>query len=803
MRMPTVGGEEKDGGFMAMLNDRSGALTNRTTESPAPGARPRGAGLGREEFTGNKARTAVVKDNQDMERPSGLRQLLESHRSALEAALLGHFREASEKTAAQLTQLESKLDELHRSLSRGENVRWPTALEEHIGTQDSWLTRKSTRSMAAPATPMPARVTRRVLLQEDADTQPRGPVASMNSFWNSTELEDRTDGVARLGSGKPGREHGGKAVTMDLENDTESRGAGSALASASASAVLGRRSLATASATNSTMLGRKTARKTAKGRASRRSCVERKTRNSGLDALRQTMANYPRKTRKTARQTSRPPSTGSASVVDDDLEALQAAQGHFKLARDMESIQHKFLCGGRVTSAPFLDTFSMILIFTSMIHMAVEADLSIKMIDAGGQDGLPGWLFGFDVLFTVLFIGELALRLYVQGKYFCSKRNRAWNIFDTFIVVVQTMDVIVRVSNLGFVRSLRVLRAIRAARIIRTVHHVRELRLMVASIFCSLGSLTWALVLLVLVLFLQAMCLMQTLQAHLENNPVELEHPGLLKYYGSLGSTMLSLFMAITGGINWIELIQPLQTISEWYIVAFVLYVTFVLLGMLNILTAVFVESTNKIAEVDAELVVQEQIERDNSALNQMRVFFEEADLDGSGSITADEFEAKLSDEKCSAQLQLLDLDVWTVRGLFRLLDMDECGVHIEELVYAMMRLRGSAKAVDVATLLYENKRIVNRLTLFMNFTEECFAEMQDTIFSIVTGDFHKPGSDSEDENEDEGEDSESDRELEVVKEVNNFDHEEDFEDMEEMVQEAEVKAEALRGSLTSLKSSL
>merc|ERR1719223_819973 len=57
-------------------------------------------------------------------------------------------------------------------------------------------------------------------------------------------------------------------------------------------------------------------------------------------------------------------------------------------------------------------------------------------------------------------------------------------------------------SNMSGIRILRVLRLVRTLRIIRVVNFFRSLRLMVCCIFNSLMSLMWALLLLLMTMYL-------------------------------------------------------------------------------------------------------------------------------------------------------------------------------------------------------------------------------------------------------------------------------------------------------------
>jgi len=70
----------------------------------------------------------------------------------------------------------------------------------------------------------------------------------------------------------------------------------------------------------------------------------------------------------------------------------------------------------------------------------------------------------------------------------------------------------------------------------------------------------------------------------------------------------------------------------------------------------------------------------------------------------------------------LLGLDVSEARGLFQLLDIDDDQeVSIEELVHGITRLKGGAKGLDLATVMFENKKVHLRLDAFMHFVEDQF----------------------------------------------------------------------------------
>jgi len=277
---------------------------------------------------------------------------------------------------------------------------------------------------------------------------------------------------------------------------------------------------------------------------------------------------------------------------------------------------------------------------------------------------------------------------------------------------------------------LRSFRVVRAARILHTLKFVPALRLMVASITCSIGSLFWAGVMMVMILFVWAMGIQQLIQSTLESRGMHDQHPRLMELYGTLPSTMLSLFMAISGG-DWKKLAEPLEYLSRFYTGLYVVFVSMTLFGMLNILTAVFVEATTKVSKVDSDLVIQDALEQEKDMIGQLKDLFIEADVDNNGCLSQEEFETKLEDSRFRAQMKLLDLNIFEAQGLFQLLDVEDTNeVEIDNIVYGLMCLKGSAKAVDMATMIYDNKRLLSKLANFAKLTDSNFQELREAITS-------------------------------------------------------------------------
>merc|ERR1719428_216447 len=113
----------------------------------------------------------------------------------------------------------------------------------------------------------------------------------------------------------------------------------------------------------------------------------------------------------------------------------------------------------------------------------------------------------------------------------------------------------------------------------------------------------------------------------------------------------------------------------------------------------------------DQELVIEEELSRKGSDVNEFVRMFEEADADGNGNVSWDEFTAHMEDDRVKAYFRVLDLNIDEAEQLFVLLDPHKNGeVSIDDFVKGCVRMKGGAKSVDIQTLLFYNKQILDDL---------------------------------------------------------------------------------------------
>lgn len=385
---------------------------------------------------------------------------------------------------------------------------------------------------------------------------------------------------------------------------------------------------------------------------------------------------------------------------------------------NLKKVDAKIHCIEELAESNAFKVFSAALIFSNTIFIGIEVDTSMGRALERPPVDMPTWFRDVNFVFCMAFTVELLIRIFAYRSRFFIGVDWRWNLFD-FLMVGSSLveEFLGSGSNLSSIRILRVLRVVRTLRIIRIVNFFRNLRLMVCCIFNSLMSLMWALLLLLMTMYLFSIVCVQGAseflrEKGLDTQPVN-EFPsgsrgdkmgdeeiwaGLNLQYSSVLRSLFTLLMAISGGTDWYEAVRPLMTIHIIYAPVFASYVLFVMFGVLNVLSAVFVEHAFDVR--DRDLLIQAETERTKDFMTDMSELFKEADSDRSGNLTWEEMQEYLKDERVSMYMSTHQLDVSDVAFMFKVLDADQTGeVALEEFVLGCFRLKGHARCLDVLRL--------------------------------------------------------------------------------------------------------
>lgn len=177
----------------------------------------------------------------------------------------------------------------------------------------------------------------------------------------------------------------------------------------------------------------------------------------------------------------------------------------------------------------------------------------------------------------------------------------------------------------------------------------------------------------------------------------------LLTSFGSVGQTMRSLYLAALNGQQWYDIAKPLAECSSLHVFVFIGYMTICLLGVLNMITGVFITSALKFVERDDKSVIKIQL----------RDIFDAANTNNSGILTQEELAEHLQNPQLVRYLDDIDMAPEDARSLFRLLDYEKTGeIKIIDMVETAVKLHGPAKALDLAVLRFRHEEMMKFVTL-------------------------------------------------------------------------------------------
>lgn len=351
----------------------------------------------------------------------------------------------------------------------------------------------------------------------------------------------------------------------------------------------------------------------------------------------------------------------------------------------MEELEEEVSCLARLVTSDYFDYSMATLLCLNALFIGVQVEVM-------SQQTSPHPLVGFqviDVLFTLAFLVELILRLIAFGFRFFTMSGWQWHWFDLFVVMFSVADELTKYVFAGsdldeVVEKLGVLRLLRLGRVIRLVRMVRlipSLKSLVYLISASMNSFFWTSVLLLI--------LMYVVSVYFTELATDLKHGGVtnLDDWSSIGSSVMTLFQAISGGADWRDLVEnfPEQTYTL-NVTILAMYVAFATLVMLNLVTGVFVEGAQRIAKE----------ERQRDLIKVVRSLHAIAETSGDGEVSWSEFEGCLESKAMQDFLKAFDMDAHKAKAIFEVVDTDKSGtISLEEFVSAATTMHGPVKLAD------------------------------------------------------------------------------------------------------------
>lgn len=379
--------------------------------------------------------------------------------------------------------------------------------------------------------------------------------------------------------------------------------------------------------------------------------------------------------------------------------------------------------------SPIFDFASAILIVVNAVTIGAQADYEARH----ATSTVP---LGYEILektFCILFTAELGFRIFAFRGQFLSRTGAFWAFFDVFVVTAQLVEEILLLiwhgtgaANMSFMRLMRILRLVRILRVVRIIRFMDELRNLVVSIMNSMRSLFWTLMLLLLGIYGIGVYFTQLIADYrIVNREIgEADNDFLVTHWGGLLVSMLSLFQAMSGGIDWNDLCAPLMThISPVQGIVFSGYIAFTVLALTNVVTGVFVEGALKSAKEEEEDIF----------LQGLYELFSNNDTDNTGQITTDQFRGIFESPDMHSHLANMGVNPFEAASLFALLDDDKSGtIDYNEFVGGCMRLRQAAKAIDIIMVMHEAQEIQRVVCEFIERADANFSKLDEFEGQVI-----------------------------------------------------------------------
>lgn len=313
-------------------------------------------------------------------------------------------------------------------------------------------------------------------------------------------------------------------------------------------------------------------------------------------------------------------------------------------------------------------------------------------------ESVPEWIEIIEFVFLAIYVLELALRVIVYGPLVLRSRMVK---FDAFLVFCALLDVVMtysmKNSPVSQMMLIRLLRLGRLARALRLLVQFQTLWQLVQGLFHSLGTLVWMFVLLAVLLYISAIAGLEMISV---NPSLPLDHPYNEAVIGNFGDfskavlTNIQIFSFDSIG----SVYRPVIRENMWSFFYFISVILILSIALMNLVTAVMVNSSLEMAGEDKEAKKAWEAARKAKQMEQLKEMFFELDEDGSGELTLDEIEN--APEEAQENLQeIAGTDDLT--ELFDLLDYDGGGtVGVKEFCDGVLKTtEGQPGALELSRL--------------------------------------------------------------------------------------------------------
>lgn len=403
-----------------------------------------------------------------------------------------------------------------------------------------------------------------------------------------------------------------------------------------------------------------------------------------------------------AQKVSRPPSRGRSML--SEAGALQTTRTNPHSSCVCQRLE-------QVIESPAFELLTGAAIFVNCAIIAL--DMQFAGMDTGyemGFDGYeqsvrkrwPGVRDAFALaegVLAVYFVVELVLRFAVQ-------RSRLFRVIMNWIDIVAVLMTAVAYVYHGPGQSdldaamFRALRLVKLTRTVKLVEHADALHLLRKSIVASASTCGWSVVILLVVQAIAGMVLNVFLRDYLDDTSIPVdERKEVFAYYGTFTRTLITMFEVHLA--NWGPACRILvDHVGEPLAFLFLAYRCLAGFAILNVITAVFIQQTMKVARQDRDVMLIQKKGEQRAYARELARLFAVMDTSCDGHVTWDELCAVLQDPQIKLWMEALEIGTTDLGIIFRTLDVNGDGaISYDELFDGASRIREFARGSDIMLL--------------------------------------------------------------------------------------------------------
>eukprot|EP00928_Gymnodinium_smaydae_P032047 TRINITY_DN23324_c0_g1_i1.p1 TRINITY_DN23324_c0_g1~~TRINITY_DN23324_c0_g1_i1.p1 ORF type:complete len:566 (+),score=93.12 TRINITY_DN23324_c0_g1_i1:69-1766(+) len=408
---------------------------------------------------------------------------------------------------------------------------------------------------------------------------------------------------------------------------------------------------------------------------------------------------------------------------DDDMNMLQRVFETYESieskAESLRILQQDKLAYTRAMFAQ-MDTPSMDLFIDSAMGLLITLNAIVIGISMDSDDGSALWMT-IDTTFSFFFCAELAVKIWLHGVcgHFCGPL-RFSNTFDAALIVIDMLQLILRLSgstvegapSASLFRMVRLFKLARVLRLLRSPVF-KDLLSMMQGMIGGMPTLVWSMLLFFITVYVVSLLFREFFGRRYVVDVYE--------HFGSVPRSMFTTFRCSFGDCSTSSGTPIFEAIYDeyggFYILFYCMFAFIVTIGLFNVISAIFVESTMCAATALQQKKKKARLQDDNlwatriaTLVKRLMVISNDGALPEKMSdaleliyaldVPGSRIDELVKDPEAIAALGDLDIDPEDHDYLSDFLDPDNGGtIRVIELIEGIRRLRGDPRRSDIVTV--------------------------------------------------------------------------------------------------------